>query len=87
MKIQAYDNGGKTLDRFTILFSDDPAFAPTRAGHLPGLAASEQPFHPQGFGQHIEAAPGRHLEKRIAFFDLPADVRRFVARELTEACS
>ena len=83
MKIQAFDNGGKTLDRYTIIFSDDPAFEETRAGYSPGLGASERPFHPQGFGQHIEAMPGRHLGKRIPFFDLPAEVRRFVACELT----
>jgi hypothetical protein len=51
-KIRIYDNGGKTFDRFTAVYMDHPE----RAGfYKTGLYAargmSENPFHPQGFGQ------------------------------------
>jgi len=36
-----FDNGGATADRYTVIFSD---------GDM--IAASTQPFHPQGIGQH-----------------------------------
>jgi hypothetical protein len=40
-KIKVFDNGGETFDRFTIVNLED--------GEVYG--ASENPFHPQGFGQ------------------------------------
>lgn len=37
-----FDNGGTTADRFTVIFSD---------GDM--IAASTQPFSPNGIGQHV----------------------------------
>lgn len=42
-----------------------------------GIASGPAPFHPLGFGQHIEAEPGPHLGKRITWHELPPDVQRF----------
>lgn len=78
--LRIWDNGGKTADRYTLL--------PPRSrrawkewrhddGRWEGLGSSEQPFHPQGFGQHISATPGPHLGKRIHWNELPAEVQRF----------
>jgi len=39
-RVEIYDNGGETFDRFTIILDDDYVFG-----------MSENPFHPQGFSQ------------------------------------
>ena len=59
-----YDNGGRTIDRYTVIFNDGSAWG-----------ASENPGHPQGFGQFTEAIPGQHLGDVITFGDLPAAVK------------
>ena len=41
MKAIVFDNGGKTYDRYTIIMPDGEIYS-----------ASEQPFHPCGFGQN-----------------------------------
>lgn len=68
----------KTADRYTIL---PPRTAGDdwrgRGRDWLGIAASEHPFHPQGFGQHCEAAAGSHLGKRVHWGTLPPDVQRF----------
>lgn len=71
------------VDRYTIAFKGWrlPRFGMT----YPYLAASAQPFHPQGFGQHGESRhflTGRHLGKRIRFEDLPEQVQRFVLQNI-----
>ncbi len=79
--IDCFDNGGKTADRYTIIIDG--------LGEQPYcLGASSNPYHPQGIGQHCEMKPGVYhimdydfLGKRIGFFELPADVRRFIANE------
>ena len=51
----------------------------------PYLAASEHPFHPQGFGQHgesKESLTGRHLGKRITFDECPPDVQKFILQSI-----
>ena len=51
--VRCYDNGGKTIDRFTVVFSGRSAA--DHCGHVtqwPFLAMNSAPFHPQGFGQH-----------------------------------
>lgn len=78
-----FDNGGETLDRYTIAFRGYRDFS----GRItyPYIAASERPFAPQGFGQHGESDEylrGKHLGKRIAFKDCPPDVQAFIRQEL-----
>lgn len=93
--LRCYDNGGKTLDRYTIV---PPRWAKeyrerstyrNAAGELVGtgdprcfsaIAASADPFYALGFGQYVSAMPGRHLGKRVRWDELPTDVQRF-ARE------
>lgn len=80
--LRCYDNGGRTLDRYTII---PPRWAGEqyreRAPFLwQAIGASACPYHPQGFGMHCSAAPGSHLGKRVHWRTLPADVQRF-ARE------
>lgn len=78
-KIRCYDNGGKTFDRFTVVYMDEPENAP---GLFAAVGMSENPFHPQGFGQHCSAMPGRHLGKRIRLEDMPEACQRLVKRDL-----
>src|SRR5699024_1055150 len=79
--LRCYDNGGRTLDRYTII---PPRWAYQYRERDPrtflAIGASQSPFNPQGFGQHCAAMPGPHLGKRIHWQDLPDDVQRF-ARE------
>ena len=68
----AYDNGGKSFDRYTVIYNSTGDY----------IAMSEHPTHPQGFGQHGEGIkPGRHLGKRIPINALPIDCRLLVDRE------
>ena len=77
--LRIYDNGGKTLDRYTAVFMDRPE---RRAGLFEALGFNCAPFHPQGIGLHCQAMPGRHLGRRIELDDLPADARQFVMQNL-----
>ena len=84
--IRCYDNGGKSFDRYTVVFT----------GNYHGrngcdyLAMSEHPFHPQGFGQHgwnqnvIDRPTYSHLGKKIKFEDLPEDCQKLVASDYKE---
>lgn len=76
-----YDNGGRSFDRYTIALK-----ARRHNGRLywPYLASSENPFHPQGFGQHGESehpVEGSYLGKRISFDSLPEQVQSFILGE------
>ena len=97
--LRCYDNGGKTLDRYTIV---PPRWAKeyrerstyrNAGGELIGtgdprcfsaIAASADPFYALGFGQHVSAMPGPHLGKRIVWSDLPPDVQRFARESFPE---
>src|SRR5574337_1684878 len=87
--VRCYDNGGETVDRYTVVFTG--LYTHKTGGSHWHLGMSAAPFHPQGFGQHGEhsvpvdsihgkrpPAMGRkcHLGKRIPFLDLPKDCQR-----------
>jgi len=92
--IRVYDNGGKTFDRYTVIYSHAQSFG--NKGWTPYIGMSANPFHPQGFGQHGEYRNGEFVEgmkagqwppkigrkgwlgKRIKFEDLPTDCQRLV---------
>ncbi len=78
-RIKCYDNGGATVDRYTVVFLDQPEPA---KGHFACLGMNCEPFHPQGFGQHSSAMDGAHLGKLIRFEDLSPDCRELVLRDL-----
>lgn len=77
--IRCYDNGGKTCDRYTVVFMESPE---RDYDTFTALAMNEEPFHPQGFGQHTIATPGRHLGKRIPFSKLPPDCQKLVKQNM-----
>lgn len=84
-KLRCYDNGGKTADRYTVM-PPRSAWRMYRAdrGTWDAIGASAEPFHPQGFGQHTTAQPGRHLGRRVPLESLPADVQRFAKQSFPE---
>jgi hypothetical protein len=86
-KIKIYDNGGKTCDRYTIIFLQRKTRYTTDGQLYEALASSDNPFHPLGFGHHVEClAPskqsGKFLGKKIKFTDLPEQVQQFVEENL-----
>lgn len=55
--VRIYDNGGETIDRYTVVYTGRAApLSVSAPGYgrrqFPYLAMSGAPFHPQGFGQH-----------------------------------
>lgn len=79
--IRIYDNGGRSYDRYTVIYMD----MPEQPGSFTSIGMSEDPFHPTGFGQHGPAMPGRHLGKRIKWDELPEACQRAVMQDL-EPC-
>lgn len=79
-----YDNGGKTIDRYTVIF-DVPVTTIPDEPYYCALAMDDKPFHPQGFCLHVEALPGLiSLGKRIELKQLPKDCQKVVELELLE---
>jgi len=76
--LRFYDNGGKTFDRYTVLYMD----CAEGRGLYGARGMSANPFHPQGFGQSCAAMPGAHLGKRITFEALPHDCQRAIVQDL-----
>lgn len=78
MKMKIYDNRGKTFDRYTVVYLDEP--------EGPGLFAcrsmSAQPYSPQGFCQMSTAMVGKHLGTVISLSDLPKDCQKVVLEDL-----
>ena len=74
MKIKAiYDNGGKTFDRYTVIFSDGSA-----------LGLSHNPDSPQGFSQWCEAiANNKELGMEMTLAELPEHVQRHIKTRIT----
>ena len=80
-KIRCYDNGGKTVDRYTVVYMDQPE---NKHNTFACVGMNAHPFSPQGFGQHCTATPGRHLGKRIKFKELPTDCQKLVLQDIEE---
>lgn len=70
-RVRCYDNGGKTLDRYTIVLMDQPERTPGTYG---AIGASETGA---GFLMYVSAVPGRHLGRRIPFDSLPITARNY----------
>src|SRR5437868_4670533 len=84
-EIAVFDNGGKSIDRYTVVFLQQPERS---VNTFAALAMSNNPTHPQGFCQHTTAMLGRtwkHLGKRITLSGLPWDCQSIVRAELLEA--
>ncbi len=61
-----FDNGGETIDRYTIILKDGDVYG-----------ASENPFHPLGFGQfNHNIADARMMVEYGAFWRERCDVKK-----------
>lgn len=92
--VRCYDNGGKTADSYTVVFTG--RYRQKTGGVFWDVCMSRDPFHPQGIGMRGETkiqidrsngnwppAIGRkcHLGRRISFDDLPDRCRELVLRD------
>lgn len=98
--ICAYDDGGKSFDRYTVVYTGHWRTEGDNSARCQYVGMSAHPFHPQGIGlwcanknHHCDVnkwgfAPmiGRkcHLGRRIKFQDLPEDCRRLVIQDYKE---
>jgi len=86
--VRCYDDGGRTADRYTVVFTG--RYGSRTGGRTWVLGMSASPFHPQGVGMRceyehrIDRPTSRHLGKRIRFDDLPPDCQRLA---LWDYCS
>lgn len=84
--LRVYDNNGRSFDQFTII---PPRWAKeyvNRDRSFSAIGSSQDPFHPMGFGMHVDATPGPHLGKRIQWNDLPEKVKSFARQSFPEYC-
>lgn len=84
-RIRCYDNGGKTFDRYTVIYLDhkvDKVEKYSGKQLYEGRGLSTYPTSPQGFGLSIEACVHSGLGKRISFDDLPIDCQKVICRDL-----
>lgn len=84
-KLRIYDNGGKTADRYTVVFTG--RYLKMTMGEIWVLGMGVHPFHPQGIGTHLtyreppDVPSYKHLGKKIQFADLPEDCRKCVLQD------
>lgn len=83
--VRCYDNGGKSFDRYTVVFTGH--YKKYRRSFL-YLAMSANPYSPMGFGLHgesenmpIDRPTYSHLGKKIKFSDLPIDCQKAVIED------
>lgn len=74
-----YDNGGKSADRYTVLYRRVIYDAQGRPW-IGGRGMNSEPMHPQGIGMYFESpaheiAAWRSREKPTKWTDLPETVR------------
>ncbi len=83
MFIRVYDNGGKTVDRYTLVIQN-----PDLPGSVDMYGFNEQPFHPQGFGQYagdyVKMGSYAHLGKPVSIESLPTDAKKFARQTIGE---
>lgn len=83
--LACYDNGGKTVDRYTVLFGGT-LWSEDMGRTVNYLGMSGSPTHPQGFSQwgempaHNRSACGKH----VRWLDLPEHIRQHVIARASE---
>lgn len=77
--IRVYDNGGETLDRYTVVFTNKRV-----NGRFMYLGMSDNPYSPNGAGFRGECESprmGANVGREVSFQDLPASCKRLVLNE------
>jgi hypothetical protein len=76
--VRVYDNGGETLDRYSVVIT-----GPEWTDGSPGLVAMlGLDTAGRGFSQFTEGKEGRHLGKLIAWTDLDDATRKHIESRL-----
>lgn len=81
-KLRIYDNGGQSFDRYTAVYLSDVERETIDGPLYSARGMSENPTHPQGFGQMTSAMDGPHLGQRISIMQLPERCRELVLSDL-----
>jgi hypothetical protein len=77
--LQIYDNGGESLDRYTIFKARQKGVGYCQNGRIfEGVGASK---FGALFYMHIECVKGSHLGKRIKFEDLEPELQGILINE------
>ena len=77
--LQIYDNGGESLDRYTIFKARQKRIDTCKNGAIfEGVGASK---FGAGFYMHIECVKGSHLGKRIKFEDIEPELQGILINE------
>ena len=77
-RVAIYDNGGKSLDRYSVVLVDEPW---NNSGELTCLSLSVNAIGISMFGSCVR---GRHLGKRIPFASLTKHVQNHIISRLSE---
>ena len=81
-RIRIYDNGGKTIDRYTLVVP-----SVNEPGKLDMYGFNDAPYHPQGFGQYAgsydKMKSYSHLGKLISYNNLPEQAKKYVKEIIT----
>jgi len=80
-----YDNHGKTVDRYTVVYDEIETSRMLRGRTIDLYSCrgmSEDPFHPQGYGQIGTAQIGEHLGTPTAFDLLPDKCKKLVLMDI-----
>lgn len=81
IKITAiYDNGGKTIDRYTVVTNDRW----NNGSRVAALGLSSNPGDYNGFSQWTGAIEGVHLGNKITFESLDGKVQVHIAKRVFE---
>lgn len=90
------DNNSETFDRYTCIFINQNVMQEGYEGLVWYVGMSENPYHPQGFGQHGEiqipvgyssdeiAIEFAHLGQQIKISELPEKAKQLVIQELDD---
>jgi len=88
MKCRLFDNGGKTADRYTVVYDE---LATNDRVQFSGRGMSDNPSHPCGVGTccivHMPegfTGGGSHLGAEITLQDAPEAVQKLIASDLKE---
>lgn len=79
--VSILDNGGATIDRYTISVLHDD-------GNASCYGACDNPFHPMGFGQYCgdytfpDTDENPHVGQPVTLASLPEPTQRYVAQLL-----
>ncbi len=82
MNLQIYDNGGESLDRYTIFKAREKGRWDRYGNRVfSAISASKTGA---GFYLHIEATKGTHLGKKVSFQDLDLELREKLLNEFKQ---